>query len=264
MPEKKRLAVVLCAAVVIVVFSSCARSLYMAPVIMYHSINPKSDEVMYRLIVSPQLFEKQMQFLKSHRYNVVDLETIGRMIRDKKRVPFKTVAVTFDDGFRDNYTYAYPVLKRLGIPATIFLIYDEVGRPQNDRLNWDQIKEMQESGLITFGSHTFGAVPLVDISSETELRRQIIDSKKMFEDKLKMPVNTFCYVGGMFTAHIKDLVKEAGYRYAVSTALGRRFSNQDIYAIKRVRVSETDNLFDFWVKISGYYNSFRNHNHNNK
>jgi peptidoglycan/xylan/chitin deacetylase (PgdA/CDA1 family) len=260
MLRKKRVIIILCFAVVIFVFSSCARSLYMAPVLMYHSINPKSDKVMYRLIVSPESFAKQMRFLKSHHYNVVSLETIGQMIADKRRVPFKTIAITFDDGFGDNYTYAYPVLKKLAIPATIFLIYDEVGRPQNDRLNWDQIKEMQGSGLITFGSHTFGATPLVDINSEVELRRQIIDSKRMFEEKLKTPINTFCYVGGMFTAHIKDLVKEAGYKYAVSTALGKKFSNQDIYAIKRVRISENSrNLFNFWVKLCGYYNSFRNH-----
>ncbi len=265
MPGKKRLIAALCAAAVIFVFSSCARSLYMPPVLMYHSINPKSDSVMYRLIVSPESFAKQMQFLKSHHYNIVSLEAIGRMVGDKKRIPFKTVAVTFDDGFKDNYTYAYPVLKKLGIPATIFLIYDEIGRPQGDRLSWEQIREMQGSGLITFGSHTFGATPLVDINSETQLRRQIIDSKKMFEEKLKAPVDTFCYVGGMFTPHIKDLVKEAGYKYAVSTALGKKFSNQDVYAIKRVRISENaGNLFVFWVKLCGYYNSFRSHNHNNK
>ena len=101
---------------------------------------------------------------------------------------------------------------------------------------------------------------MVGIKSETELRRQIIDSKKMFEDKLKTPVNTFCYVGGMFTSHIKELVKQAGYKYAVATGLGRRHSNHDVYVIKRIRISSgSDNLLDFWVRVSGYYNSFREH-----
>lgn len=251
--------------VIITVLLVYIRSLYMVPVLMYHSVNPKSDKGMYRLIVEPRTFQKQMQFLKSHQYNVVSLETVGRMIKDKEKIPPKTVAITFDDGYKDNYTYAFEVLKKFGFPATIFVIYDEVGRSQGDRLSWDEIKQMQASGLITIGGHTLGAQPLVDIKSVTELRRQIIDSKKMLEDKLGVEVDTFCYVGGMFNPQIKDLVKEAGYKYAVSNSLGKRFSNQDVYAIKRIRISQSsDNLFIFWIKLSGYYNSFRNHNHNNR
>ncbi|MDO9573332.1 MAG: polysaccharide deacetylase family protein [Candidatus Omnitrophota bacterium] len=257
---KKIRSIVIFSLVLIAGIFVCMRFLYIVPVIMYHSINPKTDPVMYRLIVSPQAFERQMQFLKRHRYNVVTLEALGRMMQNKEKFPPKTVAITFDDGYKDNYIYAYPVLKKLGLPATIFVIYNEVGRPQNERLSWEEIKEMQNSGLITIGSHTLGAQPLVDIKSEEELRRQIIDSKKMFEEELKTPVNTFCYVGGMFTPRIKELVKEAGYKYAVSTALGRKYSNQDVYAIKRIRISPpSDNLFDFWIRTSGYYNSFRKH-----
>jgi len=257
--RRKRIIIVSLTIIIIIAFLGYLRSLYQVPVLMYHSINPKSDSVMYRLIVKPESFARQMQFLKSHHYNVVSLKTVGRLIQEKK-VPPKTVAITFDDGYRDNYIYAYPVLKRLGIPATIFVIYNEVGRPQADRLNWDEIKEMQESGLITIGSHTLDHVPLVDIKSEAELRRQIIDSKKMFENKLKTSVDTFCYVGGMFTPHIKELVRQAGYKYAVTTGLGISYSNHDVYAIKRIRISSSsDNLLDFWVRVSGNYNSFREH-----
>jgi peptidoglycan/xylan/chitin deacetylase (PgdA/CDA1 family) len=259
--RRKRLIIVFCAIIITAVSFVYARSLYMVPVLMYHSVNPKTDSVMRRLIVSPVSFEKQMHFLKVHHYNVVPLEVVGQLIRDKKKIPPKTVAITFDDGFKDNYIYAYPVLRELKIPATIFVIYDEVGRSGGDRLSWDEIRQMQASGLITIGSHTFGPVPLVDIKSETELRRQIIDSKKMLEEKLNTPVNTFCYVGGMFNPHIKDLVKEAGYKYAVAVGLGRRFSNQDIYAIKRIRISSSsDSIINLWIKLSGYYNSFRNNN----
>jgi peptidoglycan/xylan/chitin deacetylase (PgdA/CDA1 family) len=258
--RRKRIIIVSLAIIIIIVFLGYLRGLYQVPVLMYHSINPESNAAMYRLIVKPESFARQMQFLKSHHYNVVSLEAVGRLIQEKKKLPPKAVAITFDDGFKDNYIYAYPVLKRLAIPATIFVIYDEVGRPQGDRLSWDEIREMQESGLITIGSHTLGAVPLVDIKSEAELRRQIIDSKKMLEHKFKTPVDAFCYVGGMFTSHIKELVRQAGYKYAVATGLGRRHSNYDVYAIKRIRISSSsDNLLDFWVRVSGYYNSFREH-----
>ena len=260
MLKTRRLIFLSCIVVLAAVSFIYLRSLYMIPVLMYHSVNPKVNPQMHSLIVSPASFERQMRFLKTHRYNVVSLEEVSRLMRDKKRMPLKTVAITFDDGFRDNYIYAYPVLKKLGLPATISVIYDEVGRPEGDRLSWEQIKEMQASGLVAIDSHTFGPVPLVDIKSEAELRRQIIDSRKALEEKLKTPVDGFCYVGGLFTPHIKELVKEAGYKYAIATALGRDYSNWDVYAIKRVRISSSsDNLFDFWARVSGYYNSFRKH-----
>ncbi len=75
-----------------------------------------------------------------------------------------------------------------------------------------------------------------------------------------LAVDLFCYPAGRFNAHIRGLIIQAGYKFAFVTGLGKRFFNQDVYLIQRVRVSETDNLFDFWVKISGYYNSFRSHN----
>jgi peptidoglycan/xylan/chitin deacetylase (PgdA/CDA1 family) len=256
---KKKLSFILLAAAVFIVASLAYLStLYQTPVLMYHSVNPESHPVMHRLIVKPGDFARQMEFLKRHGYHVVPLETIGRMIKEKKKVPFKTVAITFDDGFKDNYTYAYPVLKKMGFPATIFVIYDEVGREQGDRLSWEEIEEMQDSGLISIGSHTFGPVPLIDIKDEAELEKQIIGSKKAFEDKLHVPVDTFCYVGGLFTPHIKELVRQAGYECAVATALGRDYPNDDVYAIKRVRVSpDSGNLFIFGVRVSGFYNSFR-------
>ncbi|MDD5771469.1 MAG: polysaccharide deacetylase family protein, partial [Candidatus Omnitrophica bacterium] len=126
---KKRIVFILLAVFLFIAASlACLASIYQPPVLMYHSVNPKSDPVLYRLIVTPEAFAKQMEFLKRHNYNVVPLETIGRLLVENKKVPFKTVAITFDDGYEDNYTYAYPVLKKMGFPATIFVIYDEVGR----------------------------------------------------------------------------------------------------------------------------------------
>ena len=137
--KKIRLIVIFSAVIIAGLFAGM-RFLYIVPVITYHSINPKTDPVMYRLIVSPQAFQRQMQFLKKHHYNVISLEALGRLMQNKERFPFKTIAITFDDGYKDNYTYAYPVLKKLGLPATIFVIYNEVGRPQNERLSWEEIK----------------------------------------------------------------------------------------------------------------------------
>jgi len=238
-----------------------ARSNYAVPILMYHSVNTVAPEE-NRLVVSRDSFERQMRFLKTRRYNVVPLGEIGQLIRHKKKIPPKTIAITFDDGYKDNYTYAFPILKKYNLPATIFVIINEVGRPQNDRLSWDEIKQMQSCGIITIGSHCLGPEPLVNIKSDASLKKEIFDSKKILEDRLKTKVDIFCYPGGQFNDKIKQMVVDAGYKMAVVTNPGRRFPNDDILALKRLRISSTsDSLFVFWVESSGYYNMMRERRH---
>lgn len=230
---------------------------YVAPIIMYHYVhpNPHPDD---RLTVTPAAFERQMRFLKTHRYNVVSLESLGDLIRDKKKIPPRTIAITLDDGIKDCFTYVFPVLKKYNLPATMFIIIDEVGRQQNDRLTWDQIKEMRDSGLVTFGSHALGPEPLINIKSEEEVKRQIFDSKRILEEKLKRPVSMFSYSEGFFTDKIKRLIKEAGYKLAVSTMPGKEYPNDDVFALKRLRISSSsDNLLVFWFETSGIYTFIR-------
>jgi peptidoglycan/xylan/chitin deacetylase (PgdA/CDA1 family) len=208
------------------------------------------------LQVSPEVFRKQMRFLREHRYNIVTLEVVADLLKNNKRIPPKTVAITFDDGYRDNYIYAYPIIKEYKIPVTIFIIVNEVGRAQQDRLYWSEIKEMQSSGLVTFGSHALDPEPLVNLKSPLELKRQIFDSKKILEKELGTTVNSFCYAGGLFNNDIKELTKEAGYTVAASTK-ARGYSQKDIFALKRIRAPQSGSSFVVWLQTSGYYNSFK-------
>lgn len=227
---------------------------YVVPVLMYHSISYRSDPIMHRLIVSPDTFQRQMRFLKERRYNVVSLEKIAVLVKQKKKLLPRTIAITFDDGFKDNYDYAFPILKKYNLPATIFVIINEIGRRQGDRLSWEQIREMSGSGVISIGSHGLMPEPLVNLKSEAELKKEIFDSKKIIEEKLGKSVSAFCYPEGGFNPRIKELVGEAGYRVAVATSPGKEFPNDDIFALKRLRISETSrNLFVFWIQASGFY-----------
>lgn len=245
-----------CAAAVLG-FNRFAARHYVVPILMYHSVHYGAPP-QYRLAVSTESFERQMRFLKNHRYRVLPLEEVGRLIREKKRIPARTVAITFDDGYRDTYMFAYPILKKYGLPAAVFLITQEVDRRnksgRRDRLNWQEVREMQDSGLITFGSHCLGPEPLINFRSQDEVRRQIFDSKKVLEERLRVPVNAFSYPEGRFNPAIRSMVIEAGYRLAVATSPGRRFPNDDAFALKRLRISATsDNLFVFWIETSGLY-----------
>lgn len=240
------------AAAVIFLFNFFSRQ-YVVPIIMYHSVNPDADP-QNRLALTVKTFERQMRFLKTHRYNVLALEELADLIRQKKKIPPKTLAITFDDGYKDNYTYAFPILKKYHLPATLFIIVREVGRLQNDRLSWNQIQEMQDSGIFSIGSHGIGPDPLFKMPSEVQLWREIFDSRKILEERLGRAVTLFSYPEGMFDAKIRQLVIEAGYRAAVATNPGRDYPDDDVFALKRLRISENaGNLFVFAVETSGYY-----------
>lgn len=261
MPKRSRVIIILgIISVLIFLGINFLQKNYVAPIIMYHSVRPNAAPG-NRLVVSPETFERQMRFLKEHRYKVLPLESIATLIGAKKRIPPKALAITFDDGYKDNYIYAFPILKKYSLPATVFVIVEEVGRA--DRLSWDEIKEMQDTGIITFGSHAVGPEPLVNIKSAQDLKKQIFDSKGILEEKLGRKIYAFSYPEGRFNDRIKQLVKACGYKLAVATNPGKKFANDDIFALKRLRISQDQcrNLFVFWIETSGFYNFIREHRH---
>lgn len=230
---------------------------YVVPIIMYHSVSPDAAPE-NRLAVSVEAFQRQMRFLKTHHYNVLPLESLAALIKDKKKIPPKSIAITFDDGYKDNYTFAFPILKKYNLPATIFVIVGKVG--ESGTLSWDEIKAMQGSGIVTFGSHSLKHLCLVDVKSDEELIRQIFDSKKILEGKIKQPVGAFSYPLGALNDKIKKLVIDAGYKLAVATNPGKKSRPDDIFSLKRLRISATsDNLFVFGLETSGFYTFIKEH-----
>ncbi len=231
------------------------RSFYVLPILMYHSVDltvPKGNV----LTVSLDTFERQMAFLKKNHYSVLALDSLADYVSGQKKVPPRAVVLTFDDGNQDNYTYAFPVLKKYGFCATIFLIVSEVGQP--GRLSWEQIRQMHDSGLISFGSHTLTHCFLDSKRSKEDLEPEILGSKKELEEKLGKKVKTFSYPMGRFTPLCVETVKDAGYKVAVVTNPGGKYSNRDIFALKRLRISENArNMFIFWFESNGYYNIIR-------
>lgn len=257
--RRKRLIWILAIAVMAIGTAVFVRQQYVLPILMYHSV-AKSVPPGNRIVVSIQTFERQMRFLKEHKYNVLTLESAADLIKNNKKIPFRAIVLTFDDGYKDNYTYAFPILKKYKFPATIFIIISEVGRP--DRMSWEEIKEMQDSGLITFGSHTQSHLFLPEVKTDSELNKEIQDSKLELESKLHKAVHTFAYPMGRFSDKVKQAVRASGYKVGVVTNPGKKFPNQDIFALKRLRISENaNNLFVFWIESSGFYNFIREQRH---
>lgn len=228
------------------------RYIYLNPVLMYHYVLDTELANKDKRIVTPQTLEQQMRFLKVNEYNVIFLEEFAAYLRAKKQVPRNTVVLTFDDGHLDNYVNAYPILKKYGLKATMFVIVDSLDRP--NFVTKEQIREMSNSGLITIGSHTLGERHLPSISDKADLKREIFDSKKKLEKIIGKPVNCFSYPIGGFNTEIRQMVIDAGYTVAVATSPGFFYPKDDPFAIKRVRISENSrNLFVFWFESSGLY-----------
>jgi peptidoglycan/xylan/chitin deacetylase (PgdA/CDA1 family) len=248
--------IVLCCVVLVVVV---VRKQYVLPIAMYHSVQPVVPKD-NRLIVSVKTFSRQMQFLKEKKYTVLSLEQAAALISQGKKLPARAIVLTFDDGYIDNYLYAFPILKKYGIPATVFLIAGDIGKP--DKLNLDQIRQMQDSGLITFGSHSMTHPFLECITSAPELVKEIRGSKKTLEGILGRPVMTFSYPCGRLNKDVRQRVIDAGYLAGVVTNPGKAIGNDDVFAFKRLRISENaGNLFVFWFETTGYYNFIRENRH---
>ena len=219
---------------------------------MYHAIDyaghPKDN------MVSPENFSRQMNYLKNHGYKVISLDELVRGIKEKRSFPQKAAVISFDDGYQDNYRYAFPVLKKNQFPATIFMPFEQVD--QQRYLTAAEIKEMIKYN-ITIGSHTLNQAYLPSVTNEEKLR-QIEMSKKFLEKKLGHPIEYISYPSGGFSEEIKRMVKEAGYQGACTTNRGYHRFNEDVYELKRVRFSNKDRWgLILWAKLSGYYNLFR-------
>ncbi|MEW6075163.1 MAG: polysaccharide deacetylase family protein [Candidatus Omnitrophota bacterium] len=243
--------------VIAIIVVSSAALLYLAGwlcletrVLMYHSVKPNANPK-DKLSVSTHTFRQQMELLDTYHYSVIPLEALAMMLREKRPIPPKAIAITFDDTNEDTYLYAYPVLKAYDFTATVFVVTEYVGRPH--KLTWEQIRRMQKSGLVSAGSHTISHSPLKGIKLVRILNREIADSKVIIEKMLGSPVNLFSYPFGECNAKLKNMVKDAGYDAAV---VSRPWSScvRDTYALGRFGIFEgSSTAFEVWLTMRELY-----------
>ena len=213
------------------------------PVLMYHMVSDWSPK--RPLAVPVKEFERQMWYLHKRGYTVLPLEILLDRISNGKPLPPNTVALTFDDGYMDNYRNAFPILKKYHYPATIFMPINLVGKknlwdikrgkPAVKMLTRSQIMEMMQYN-ISFQPHTYNHVVLTDIPPE-RAKQEIFKSKNELARFTGQEVKVFCYPSGRYTRQIISFVKDAGFNYAFSTQQGRIHYGDNLYTLKRIRVS---------------------------
>ncbi len=222
---------------------------YRSVVLMYHRIRDDGKDP--DMAVSSETFRKQLAYLKKH-FQVVSLEEFMRGLETKQVKD--TVTITFDDGYEDNYLQAYPILRELDMPATVFLISGESDLYE-EMLTMEQIRQMQQHKIL-FGSHTISHPILTELDRETAFK-EIAGSKRDLEEKLKNSVHFFAYPKGKryhFNDAIKALVKEAGYEAAFCTENGYVEKDSDRFEIRRIGIRDIP-MFAFKTRLSSIFES---------
>jgi peptidoglycan/xylan/chitin deacetylase (PgdA/CDA1 family) len=216
---------------------------------MYHAVGAPGEPAA-RFVVPAKRFERQMKWLVRRGYRVVTLE---ELLQDENG-PRRAVALTFDDGYVDNLVLARPVLERLGLPATAFVV---PGRERND---WDRDTELSGRALlrreqlaelgpvIAVGAHTRTHRTLTDLAP-AEVETELAGSRHDLEEAVGGPVTTFAYPYGMFDTDVRSAVDRAGFLVACSVVPGHNPPGTDPLALRRLEIYGTFSLLRFVLTL---------------
>lgn len=222
------------------------------PILAYHSLD--SRRFLDKRAISAELFKKQMLFLNQKRFQEIELKACAQ---NAWRESFwdQKVALTFDDGYRDNYEVAFPILKDFGRGATFFVVPKDLGC--DGFMTWDMVKKIAAVPGMEVGSHSLYHKPLTDIP-EKEAWESLVASKKILEDKLGKAIKAVSYPSGSFNEKILEMARGAGYEYgcAASHVHDRKWEGHPLL-LRRIKISSSSSSnFTFSLRLSGFYHSF--------
>ncbi len=189
------------------------------PIIMYHDITAVKD---VDWDVTPEDLEKHFQMLQEGGYTPITMDRMVNHLRTGSQLPEKPVLLTFDDNYTGQYKYAFPLLKKYNYPAVWSVHTRFVGTAgKKPKATWDELREMQKSGLITIASHTVNHINFKNLS-DSEIEKEVTESKKVLEKELQIPIDYFTYPEGDFTDRAREKIQKAGYKAALSMSLDPR------------------------------------------
>lgn len=230
------------------------RSLPGLPVLMYHHITNELNGTRFpKLRISTEAFARQLDTLQRLGYQTV---TLGQAIR--RGAPPNGVVLTFDDGFRNFYTHAWPLLKHRGMVATVFLVTNTLdgintwdlvkGEPEERIMSRDEVRELAAQG-VEFGGHTHTHMNLTTLD-DRGLIREITGCQKVLSDLFGASSRVFSYPYGLWNKKVAQAVERAGFDAACVTQPGKLDNATPAYCVPRIIVKRSDNLLDFRLKLA--------------
>lgn len=212
------------------------------PILAYHMVNDL-DEV---YSITPAKFEEHMAYLVNEGYTAISLAQLVSAWSGGPPLPAKPVIITFDDGYRDNYEIALPIMAKHGMKGTVFVIASHVG--EHNYMTWEQIKAMQSQGT-EIGSHTFSHVALSEVEPEAQVQ-EIQQSKHVLEDALGTPVAFLAYPYGKFSPALFSVLQQSGYQGACTGKAGLNKPGMNPFKLKRVNIPQPRfGLWEFRLRL---------------
>jgi len=205
------------------------------PILMYHYVEyvqDKGDTIRRSLDITPYIFERQIETLVNDGYAFITMSEVGEMFDGKRSVPDKPVVLTFDDGYRDFYTDAYPIIKKYHVKATAYIISGFLG--YRNYMRDTEIQKVTAEGLVEIGAHTVHHANLKNAPPE-EIQKEVRESKTALETLIGSPVVSFAYPNGSYDDRAIKEVAAAGFTTAVGTKLGVELDPKDRFALVRIR-----------------------------
>ncbi len=221
------------------------------PILMYHHLAhlPAGASVTWRMLtVTPEAFEEQVKYLADNEYHAIDFHDLIAYFEYSVPLPDRPIILTFDDGWIDDYTVAYPVMKKHCMTGTFFPPVNWVDHSDGKKLlTWAMIEEMSREGM-EFGSHTLNHHLLTE-QSAAQIMQQLAGSKAELEKHTGRPVVALAYPGGGHNPSAVSSVPKAGYGAAVGVSAGVEQKRSDLFLLHRIAITYGDNLKAFEAKL---------------
>ncbi len=241
------------------------------PILMYHHVNPAGDFITVR----PAVFGRHLEYLQRRGYTAIDTSELAGIMAGTEKPPRRPIMITFDDGWLDNWVFAFPVLKRLGMKAVIFVVTGHVaetgrrmradegdvqplpehrealrsiegGSGSDVMLTWDEIREMQNSGLIDFQSHTHSHRRWDRLYEDRSERIAVLQdelrlSRRILEERLGAPCRALCWPWGRHDDEYVTAAKAEGYSLQFTTIKGTNTAATPLWSFRRIAIGNLSN-----------------------